>query len=94
MLGGHMCVGSVPKGVDTRSLCLVSGAGSLTEPGASLADQHNQVALLASSTPRAGRLQMCCDAQLFYVGAGGSNSRPHDAGWHLGNRAISPAWEC
>lgn len=57
--------------MDTSGLCLVSETGSLTEPGASLAGQHNPVALLASSTPRAGRLQMCCGAQLFYVGFGG-----------------------
>lgn len=86
-------MGSVPKGVDTSGLCLMSETGSFTESGASLAGQHNPVALLASSAPRAGRLQMCCGAQLFYVGSGGSNSRPHDAGWHFGNQAISPVCE-
>lgn len=60
----------VPKDVDTRGLCQVSEAGSLTEPGAWLSSGPLPL------PPELGDYRTCCGAQLFYVGPGGSNSSP------------------
>lgn len=79
----------VPKDVDTRGLCQVSEAGSLTERGASLAEQWP-----SASASRAGRLPHVLWCPALLRGSRGLELKSSCLqGERFGNRAVSPAWE-